>query len=306
MIHVTQGHERGIGPEVFLKSYVCLSNKLKNKIIFYCSKNAITRYLKDYKIKYEIKNSSLHFWGDSLNCYFCDNNKNSPSLTLLAINTALDKIQKKEILITLPSSKDQFVLNGKKYVGHTDYLNQYSDSGRTTMSFYTDSQMHLLITDHLPLSQVPILVNSKLIREKILHGIQFFSPSEVYIAGLNPHAGENGLLGEEEKGFYPIIKDLQTSHPKIKIIGPLPGDTLHFYQNSKVRQLFVYMYHDQALAKFKAINQTLGVNQTLGLDFIRLSVDHGTAFDLYGKNCADYSGQLYTLKYAEKLLNESR
>ena len=125
----------------------------------------------------------------------------------------------------------------------------------------------------------------------------FFPFEEVVFSGINPHAGENGILGDEEKHIKSAMTDLEKHYGKI-FTGPFSGDTLHHHYLSDKNQLFVYMYHDQGLAQFKSQYGLIGLNITLGLPFLRLSVDHGTAFELYGKNKANISGMLFLLKQA--------
>ena len=108
-------------------------------------------------------------------------------------------------------------------------------------------------------------------------------------------------MGNEENKIVKTIKYLKEIYPDIEFIGPIPGDSLHIYRKSN-DTLFVYSFHDQGLAKFKSENGFMGVKITFGLPFLRVSVDHGTSFNLYGKNTANYIGCLYLLKYLEKIV----
>jgi len=113
----------------------------------------------------------------------------------------------------------------------------------------------------------------------------------VALVGLNPHAGESGLLGSEEiSTFQPLLKKLK------EVVGPLPPDTAFLKQNWNKFSVFVCPYHDQGLIPFKMIHGTQGFHLTFGLTFVRTSVDHGTAFDIYGKNKADGSSMLDAIK----------
>jgi 4-hydroxythreonine-4-phosphate dehydrogenase len=133
----------------------------------------------------------------------------------------------------------------------------------------------------------------------------FFPFNEVILAGINPHAGENGILGDEEKHIKSAITELEKSYGKI-FKGPVSGDTLHYLHDSTKNQLLVYMYHDQGLTQFKSQYGLIGLNITLGLPFLRLSVDHGTAFELYGKNKANISGMLYLFKQAFEVMSVNK
>ncbi len=107
-------------------------------------------------------------------------------------------------------------------------------------------------------------------------------------------------MGSEELNLKPAIDKLKST-PNLNVIGYISGDTLHFHKKDNIKQLFVYMFHDQGLSKFKSENGVIGLNITFGLPFLRLSVDHGTAFDLYGKNKANISGMLYLINTALKV-----
>ena len=114
----------------------------------------------------------------------------------------------------------------------------------------------------------------------------FGRPKEIYLSGINPHAGEQGLLGHEKKVFSALPAEIK---------GPLPGDSLSFYLRhpNDEWQIFIYAFHDQGLGFFKGQYAMMGCQITFGLDFVRFSVDHGTAFNLYGENTANPMG-LYT------------
>jgi 4-hydroxythreonine-4-phosphate dehydrogenase len=170
------------------------------------------------------------------------------------------------------------------------------------MTFKGLSQNVLLITDHIPLREVALKIDSNLIKEKTRITLEnfkkyFYSFDEIIFSGINPHAGENGILGNEEKHIVSAISDLTKIYGDI-FHGPFSGDTLHHHLRKDKHQLMVYMSHDQGLAQFKAQYGLIGLNITLGLPFLRLSVDHGTAFDLYGKNKANISGMIYLFKQA--------
>jgi 4-hydroxythreonine-4-phosphate dehydrogenase len=144
-----------------------------------------------------------------------------------------------------------------------------------------------LVTTHVPLSQVSHLITSekleqtlRTIHRDLIHRFKINNPA-IFVAGLNPHAGENGILGLEEiNTLAPVISKLKCEGMLIE--GPLPADTLFTEKYIQKADCFLAMYHDQGLAVFKHANFGLGVNVTLGLPIIRTSVDHGTAIDLAG------------------------
>ena len=149
-----------------------------------------------------------------------------------------------------------------------------------------------LVTTHIALKKVPKAITKKLLRKKIqiLNNqlISKFSINNprITVTGLNPHAGENGEFGNEEvKIITPTVKELKAEG--LNLIGPIPADTAFTEKNLANTDCFLAMYHDQGLIPFKTLALEGGVNFTAGLSFIRTSPDHGTAFDIAGKNQAD-------------------
>lgn len=280
MIYVTAGHERGIGLEVFLKAYSLLSSSQQSKFHLFIGKefvNQLPKNLKHTAVEKPYSHNALE-----LACNQC-----GPS----------------DILVTMPTTKDELFFDGKNVSGHTEYFRKRYQNENIVMFFKSYEANVLLITDHIPLKEVPTKINSDLIHNKIKICVDnytkyFGNLNEVIISGINPHAGEGGILGHEEKVITEAIKDLTV---KQKVSGPLPADGLFINGNFAHDKLFVYMYHDQGLAPFKTMFKSKGANITLGLPFLRLSVDHGTAFDLYGKDMADYMGCFYVLKMALKV-----
>lgn len=297
MIYVTQGHESGIGLEIFLKSFLLLSKKEKNSIRLIVDNDHLKKNLFDLNFKKE-NFRDLHII------------ENIPSTGLASSDsllTALGLIKNDDILVTLPTSKDQLIFETQKKAGYTEFFRSYFQNDNISMTFKGLSQNVLLITDHIPLREVALKIDSNLIKEKTritLENFQkyFYSFDEIVFSGINPHAGENGILGNEEKNIVSAIGDLTKIYGDI-FHGPFSGDTLHHHLRNDKRQLMVYMFHDQGLAQFKAQYGLIGLNISLGLPFLRLSVDHGTAFDLYGKNKANISGMLYLFKQAFEVLS---
>ncbi len=276
MIHITQGHERGIGLEVFLKSLLCLPTYQHGQFTLYVYEESFYENLQFLKISAnKFKYLNIHFF----NFY-----SHSPSDESLKI--ALSQIKEKDVLFTLPTSKDQLELEKKFPKGYTEFLRQKFNCESLVMFFHGLNSNVALITDHISLKEVSPKITKSYLENK-LHILKKNCPYEIkkyLFLGINPHAGENGLLGTEEK--------------IIRLIGenPIPADTAWQFMDSQT--CLISAYHDQGLALFKSLEKFIGINITLGLPFLRLSVDHGTAFNLYSKNCADYTGCLYALKEA--------
>ncbi|PIK14351.1 4-hydroxythreonine-4-phosphate dehydrogenase PdxA [Halobacteriovorax sp. JY17] len=300
MIYITQGHELGIGIEVFLKSFSLLNSTQQKSFTLIASKETVENNLQTLSFDYQIHGDRIVYNSNLL--HFIDFPKSEIPESTSSLNIALNKIQSTDILLTLPTSKDQLIDNGELKKGYTEFLRHRYMKANLCMVFKAFQDTTLLITDHIPLSEVGKVITSQMIKEKIeitLKGLSeyFHSVSEVIVSGINPHCGEGGLLGTEDQVIAPALKKIHN----VRIVGPISGDTLHFHTDSNKAQLKVYMYHDQGLPQFKDKYRTIGLNITLGLPFLRMSVDHGTAFDLFGKNIADFSGCFYMLKEAIKV-----
>ncbi len=297
MIYITQGHESGIGLEIFLKSFLLLTSHQKNQITLIVNQQHLLNNISDLNLSFDLfKDLKLIFNSDTT--AFASTN---------SLLTALELIKPQDLLITLPTSKDQLVLHGKNVAGYTEFFREYFHKPNLPMSFKGLDQNIMLLSDHIPLNSVTKYITKQRIIEKTTITLDsfkkyFFSFDQVIFAGINPHAGENGILGNEDFVIKEAITELENKYGKI-FIGPFSGDVLHAYKDASKRQLFISMYHDQGLAPFKSHFGLIGLNITLGLPFLRLSVDHGTAFELYAKNKANIMGMLYLLKQAFEVID---
>ncbi|MCY4524565.1 MAG: 4-hydroxythreonine-4-phosphate dehydrogenase PdxA, partial [Halobacteriovoraceae bacterium] len=195
---------------------------------------------------------------------------------------------------------------GNSTTGHTDFFRRYFKNDSITMTFSGEDCLIILITDHIPLWKVPKHITEELIHNKIQIVLQewekyFYPVEKVFFSGINPHAGESGLLGKEDIVITNAIKKLKKNY-SLDFSGPFSADSLFLKKNAN--SMMVYMYHDQALSWFKERYGFLGLNITLGLPFLRFSMDHGTAFDLYGNNQAYYLGCFYLLKETLRVQRE--
>jgi 4-hydroxythreonine-4-phosphate dehydrogenase len=195
-------------------------------------------------------------------------------------------------MVTCPINKAAIQIAGYHYSGHTELLAERTRSKNFAMMFAGNRLRIALVTIHVPLKEVASLLSE----EKVLRTIQLaweslrerfgFKTPRIAVAGLNPHAGEGGIFGNEEITIVaPAI--LAARKKGLDVTGAIPPDTV-FYQAVNGRfDAVVSMYHDQGLIPFKLIHFNDGVNITLGLPIIRTSVDHGTAYDIAGKGTAD-------------------
>ncbi|MFZ8933922.1 MAG: 4-hydroxythreonine-4-phosphate dehydrogenase PdxA [Bacteriovoracaceae bacterium] len=303
MILVTQGHENSIGLEVFLKSYIMLASSQRKEIILFTNKKTLEKHLNNLFNSFYIENDNAYFSGATLKCVFSNMGFGHHSESTISLLNALNQINDHDILVTLPTSKDQLCFNNKPAAGYTEFLRKAYSNKDLAMTFMSDRENILLVTDHIALENVVDEVQRQTIHNKILYSLNtfqkyFFDIDRLLISGLNPHAGENELLGKQERVITQAIHNLSKVFPKKKFIGPIPGDSLALRGEELSKVLQVYMYHDQGLSYFKGRNGLLAANITMGLPFLRMSVDHGTAFELFGKNKANPLGCLFVLKKA--------
>ena len=209
-------------------------------------------------------------------------------------------------IVTLPLHKAVFGDAGLNFYGHTEYLATLDHRTNVIMMLANDELRVVPLTIHVPLAQVPPLITPALLHKSlgILHdalqrdfGIHH---PKIAVSGLNPHAGEGGLLGFEETQI--IKPTLEKSRAQgLFIDGPLPADSLFHPPMRRQYDAILCMYHDQALIPIKMLDFEKAVNITLGLSFIRTSPDHGTAYDLAGKGIASPHSLIAAIKMAHEL-----
>lgn len=210
-------------------------------------------------------------------------------------------------LITAPVHKAVINQAGIKFSGHTEYLAQRCKVPTVVMMLACEAMRVALVTTHLPLRAVPDALSASLISsviEQLHHSLQqdfAIKKPQIYVAGLNPHAGEGGYLGWEEiEVITPALTSLQGKG--INVRGPLPADTLFTPNYLQQADAFVAMYHDQGLPVLKYAGFNSAVNVTLGLPIIRTSVDHGTALELAGTGLAETGSLLAAVEMAQKMI----
>ena len=212
-----------------------------------------------------------------------------------------------QAMVTLPISKKMLSAELPEFRGHTEFISELANSSGKEMMMLASKKLKVaLVTTHVSLKKVPLLITQKKITNSIktLHDelknkFKIKNP-RIIITGLNPHSGENGEFGtEEEEIIIPVIKKLNSQD--FNLIGPIPADTAFTKNNIEMCDAFLAMYHDQGLAPFKALSFGKGVNITLGLPFVRTSVDHGTAFDIVGTNKVNPSSFFEAIEMAIEL-----
>ena len=222
---------------------------------------------------------------------------------LRAVSDAVDG--RIDALATAPIHKEAFAEAGLPWKGHTDLLAHLTGASRGVMMFYSDPLRVVLATVHIPLAQVATVLTQSLVEEVIALTAselpRFGLPApRIAVAGLNPHAGEHGLLGsEEERVLRPAIG--ACAKRAIRVSGPFPADTVFVRAIRGEFDVVIACYHDQGLIPVKMAAFGRAVNVTLGLPIVRTSVDHGTAFDIAGRGVADPSSMVEAVKLAARL-----
>jgi 4-hydroxythreonine-4-phosphate dehydrogenase len=230
-----------------------------------------------------------------------------------AIETAVALVRSGQAaaFVTAPINKAVLVHAGFAYPGHTEFLEALTKAPRAVMMLASDQLRVAPLTIHKPLSAVAGAITSDAIVESgeiILSALKRYfgiSVPRLAVAGLNPHAGEDGVLGGEEKAIIaPAVAQLRSRGHDVR--GPLPADTM-FHAKGRARfDAALCMYHDQALIPIKTLSFWDGVNVTLGLPIIRTSPDHGTALDIAGTGKADARSMIAAIRMAVQMADAER
>lgn len=213
---------------------------------------------------------------------------------------SLTKMGYTDAMVTLPINKKAWEMAGVKYKGHTDALSDLLDE-KAIMMLGCEKLFVALFTHHIPLNEVSLKINSVKLEEFMLRFYEAVSVPKIGVLGLNPHAGDNGVIGNEEIEIQKAIDNANIIAKKEVFVGPLVPDTAFSRQNLQNLQYFICMYHDQGLAPLKALYFEESINVSLNLSILRASVDHGTAYDKAYKN-ANLSLKSYinAIKYTTK------
>lgn len=305
-VGVTLGDMNGVGPEIIIKTFS--DNRmlqLCNPVI-YGSGKIFSFYRKQLDISDfnfnvissidDIKTKKLNLincWQDEVTIEPGTPSPNAGKYAFTALQKACEDLSagKLDVLVTGPIDKKTMQQEGFRFPGHTEYLTQQFGGKESLMMLVGDSLRVATMTGHMPLSEVPAALKPELIQSKvrIMHESlirDFGIPKpKIAVLGLNPHSGDDGLIGSEEKDMIiPVIEEMRNKG--MLIFGPYSADG--FFGSSLYKKFDGVMatYHDQGLVPFKSIAFDTGVNYTAGLPVVRTSPDHGTAYDIAGKGIA--------------------
>jgi 4-hydroxythreonine-4-phosphate dehydrogenase len=319
IIALTLGDPAGIGPEIIVKAFQDELLSIDNKILVIGDAEVLKRTAKQIAPEILIHPVTSPQEG-SYQTYTIDviNLKNVPETLLMgrpsteggkasyeAIHKAVELALKDEVtaITTAPINKQSLHMAGHTFPGHTELLGHLTDSKNPSLMMEGESLRVVLVTTHLPLDQV----KSQITEDKVLQSIRQTNAwlqrhvtdiPNIAVVGLNPHCGDGGIFGQEETDFIlPAIKTAQQEG--IQASGPYPADALFQRTAYKNFDAVICMYHDQGMIPIK-ING-MGVNITMGLPILRTSVDHGTAYDIVGRNKASAENLKLALKTAGRL-----
>lgn len=306
IIGISIGDLNGIGPEIILKTFA--DNRMLQVCtpVLYASSKLISFYRKLLNIQ-EInlniirnidglshrKFNVLQCWDEEVPLEPGVPTKPSGAYALRSLIGTVEDLKKNKIdgLVTAPIHKQNMQSEQFNFPGHTEFLAKEFNTENYLMFMISENVRVAVVSGHVPLQQAPsqitfenILSKLRVMQQSLIRDFQIRKP-RIAVLGLNPHAGEQGLLGKEEDTFIiPAVK--KAFEQGILAYGPYPADG--FFGSSAITSFdaVLAMYHDQGLVPFKTLSFGQGVNYTAGLPIVRTSPDHGTAFDLAGKNKA--------------------
>jgi len=306
-VGLTIGDINGIGPEVLIKA---ISNPRITDIctpVIYASSKVISYHrniakIDDFKYKVAMfadrvvdgKINLINCWTENVSINIGNTTEEGGKYAKLSLDSALYDLKEGHLdaVVTAPINKKSMSLINFGFKGHTDYIANFTKSDKSMMIMLNDDLRVALVTHHVPLKDVPTFIT----KERVLDAIQNLNDTLIKdfdkekpliaVLGLNPHAGDEGVIGLEDKDIIrPAI--LSAKEKGIFVNGPFPSDSFWGTHNYKKYDAILAMYHDQGLIPFKLLSFGNGVNFTGGLPFIRTSPDHGTGFDIVGKNVAN-------------------
>lgn len=319
---ISIGDINGIGIEIILKTF------LDKRMLEFCtpvifgSTKYISAYKKDLNLNVQYngipsldkvvanKINVLNIWKEDVPVEYGKPTKRAGEYAFKSLEAATNALAEGEIdvLVTAPINKDNIQSENFIFPGHTEYLESKLE-GKSLMILMTENLKVGLVTGHIPISEVSKAISEETITEKveILYKtlIEDFGVGKPKIAvlGLNPHCGDNGLIGKEDDEIIrPTLKKIQEQGKLI--YGPYAADSFFGSDNYKNFDAVLAMYHDQGLAPFKTLSFGEGVNYTAGLNKIRTSPDHGTAYELAGKGIANISSFKEAVFTAIKLFSK--
>ena len=307
LLGISIGDLNGIGAEVLLKTFE--DNRMLDMCtpVIFANVKVLSFIKKTFNLECALhgidtldqlvvgKINVLNVWRESVNIDFGKNNPEVGAYAIKSFTEAVAALKAKQIdvLVTAPINKYNIQSEEFKFPGHTDYLDQELE-GDALMFMVQDNLRVGLLTDHIPVNEVSAHLTEALIRKKILtintslkKDFKINGP-KIAILGVNPHSGDNGVIGKEDDTIVkPALKKL--FEEGVRVFGPFSADSFFGSGQYEKYDAVIAAYHDQGLIPFKTLSFGNGVNYTAGLEGIRTSPDHGTGYDIAGKGEADHN-----------------
>ena len=306
IVGISIGDLNGIGSEVILKTFEDTRMLELCTPVIFANAKIVSFLKKELKLDVAIhgidkveqlvvgKINVLNVWREGVNLEFGKNDDVVGSYAIKSFVAATKALKEGlvDVLVTAPINKYNIQSEEFKFPGHTDYLDKELEGDALMLMVHDDLRVGLL-TDHVPVNEVAKHLNEKLISSKIKTIIQTLKQDfeiekpKVAVLGLNPHSGDNGVIGqEEEKIMKPALKKLFEAGNMV--FGPFPADGFFGSAQYEKYDAVIATYHDQGLIPFKTLSFGNGVNYTAGLNKVRTSPDHGTAYEIAGKGVANH------------------
>lgn len=324
VIGISCGDLNGVGLELVIKTFQDARLFDHCTPVLYASGKAVNFYRKtlpDANLNYQTVREYDRLNPKQLNVFTCweeevnitpgELNETGGKYGIISLQSAVAALQQKQIegLITAPIHKKNVHSAEFPHTGHTPYLKQFFQANEVVMMMCSDQLRVALLTEHVPVKEVA----QHITKEKLLKKLQIVHKSlqtdfgidkpRIAVLGLNPHSGDEGLIGNEEETIIkPAIKEAKNQN--ILVVGPYPADGFFARGRYDAFDCILAMYHDQGLIPFKTIAGGEGVNYTAGLPVVRTSPDHGTAFDIAGKNRADNTSFLTSVFTCIDIINQ--
>lgn len=307
IIGISIGDLNGIGPEIVLKSFSDPRMLEFCTPVVFANIKFLTWYKKELDLECHLtalsdlsqishgKINVFNAWTESFEVQYGKVDPKSGALAIVSLKKSVEALKNKQIdaLVTAPIDKKNSQSEEFKFPGHTDYLAQAL--GGSALMFMVSEEVRVgLLTDHVPVKDAPSRITKELIRQKATAMIASLTQDfritrpKIAVLGVNPHSGDQGVIGSEDQEIMaPTINALREEGALV--FGPYPADG--FFGSGQYKQFDAVLaaYHDQGLIPFKTLSFGAGVNFTAGLNAVRTSPDHGTAFDIAGKDKANIS-----------------
>jgi 4-hydroxythreonine-4-phosphate dehydrogenase len=295
-ILITMGEPAGIGPEVAVAAYKVLGGRIGQRPLRLIGDPSVFKACGFDGDVIATKAKAARVPGKP--------DRHNNAAVIEAIEAAVGMAQSAQAaVVTAPINKAVLMEGGFAYPGHTEFLQALTKAPRAVMMLASDMLRVVPLTIHMPVAQVPgaitqsaIIETGEIVLAALKRDFGIASP-RLAVAGLNPHAGEDGVLGREDGAVIaPAVAALRARGHEVR--GPLSADTLFHAEARSRYDAALCMYHDQALIPIKTLSFWDGVNVTLGLPIVRTSPDHGTAFDIAGTGKADARSMIAAIRMA--------